>query len=71
MNAELAQATRHDVPGELFVDVAMFPAQADPMLEDHPLIATKAAVADPDTMYMHKAIQEPDSPEFKKGMNNI
>ena len=35
--------------------------------EEHTLLAYKAS-ADPDTIYMHKSIKEPDAGEFKKAM---
>ena len=35
--------------------------------EEHTLLAYKAS-SDPDTMYMHEAMKEPDAGEFKKAI---
>ena len=51
MSAELAG---QETPYELFSLESLFP---DPE-EEHTLLAYKAS-ADPDTMYMHKAMKEP------------
>jgi hypothetical protein len=37
-------------------------------LEDHPLIVFTATSADPDTMYLHKAMREPDKEKFHEAM---
>ena len=45
----------------------MFPKGESTDLEDNPLLAFKANT-DPDTMYMHKALKEPDRAQFIKAM---
>ena len=60
MSAELAC---QETPYELFSLESLFP---DPE-EEHTILAYKA-YADPDKMYMHKAMKEPDAGEFKKLM---
>jgi len=71
-----------NVPGELYCFEAMFPRDdsedmMDPFLEykmaesDKPgisLYGMKAVKSDPDTMYYHQAMREPDKDEFKKAM---
>ncbi len=54
-----------DIPGEIFSYQAMFPEYE----HDHinPFLAYKA-VSDPDTLYYHQAMREPDRNEFKSGM---
>jgi hypothetical protein len=37
-------------------------------LEDHPLVAFTATSADPDTMYLHEAMREPDKEQFLEAM---
>jgi hypothetical protein len=37
-------------------------------LEDHPLIAFTATSADPDTMYLHEAMREPNKEQFLAAM---
>ena len=65
MIAEVEQATKDDVIGEIFSFQAMFPDDAHE--RDDPLLAYKA-VSDPDTLYYHQAIKEPDRELFEKGM---
>ena len=60
MSAELAC---QENPYKLLSLESLFP---DPE-EEHTLLAYKES-ADPDTMYMHKAMKEPDAGEFKKEM---
>ena len=52
-----------ETPYELFSLESLFP---DPE-EEHTLLAYKAS-ADPDIMYMHEAMKEPDAWEFKKAI---
>ena len=63
MQAEIVTNTKHDVEGELMCIEALFPHYAEAYstltIESNPLLALKA-VADPDTMYLHQAMQEPD-----------
>jgi Reverse transcriptase (RNA-dependent DNA polymerase) len=54
----------NDVEGEVFCLMAMFP---DYPTEEHPLL-TYAASADPDTMYLHQALKEPDRKQFIQAM---
>ena len=55
------------IPGELLSLTTLFPhdTQADIA---NPILAYKAAVSDPDTMYHHQARKEKDWPEFQKAM---
>jgi Reverse transcriptase (RNA-dependent DNA polymerase) len=54
-----------DVEGEIFCYEALFPE--DRLDKSDPLMIYKAT-SDPDTMYMHQAMREPDRDEFKKAM---
>ena len=56
--------TRNGIEGEIFSISAMFP---DIGKEKNPLVVMKAT-SDPDTMYMHEAMREPDKEHFKKAM---
>ena len=67
MTAEMSASTSHDVEGEIFCLSAMFPKGESPDLEDNSLLVFKAN-ADPDTMYMHEALKEPDRAHFIKAM---
>jgi hypothetical protein len=64
MIVEIKDVTKHDVEGEIFCLEAMFPAREE---IDNPLVAFKAT-SDPDTMYLHEAMKEPDGGEFVKAM---
>lgn len=66
IEAMIAELENQTIPGELLCYEAMYPHDEDPMLKD-PLLAFKA-VADPDTMYMHQAMKQPDKGEFVKAM---
>jgi hypothetical protein len=66
MTTEISDLTSHDVEGEIFCYVAMFPDN-DEINWDEPLHALKA-VSDPDTMYYHQAMREKDSEEFQSSM---
>ena len=66
MTAELSQVTVNDIEGEIFCFEALFPNYAGkPELD--PLQVFKAT-SDPDTMYMHEAMEQPDKAEFRKAM---
>jgi Reverse transcriptase (RNA-dependent DNA polymerase) len=54
-----------EVEGEIFCLEAMFPESRNDQAD--PLLAFKATT-DPDTMYLHEAMREPDREEFKKAM---
>jgi hypothetical protein len=55
------------VEGEIFSLAVMFPnvQERHPMQELHAC----AASADPDTMYLHEAMQQPDREQFLQAMN--
>jgi hypothetical protein len=55
-----------DIPGEIMCISALFPSEelnADPIL-------AMAASSDPDTMYYHQAMKEPDRKQFIKAMKD-
>lgn len=60
-----AQLRDQEIKGELFSLQAMFPESDDDPA--HPLLAFKA-VSDPDTMYLHQAMKEPDKDQFMSAM---
>ena len=62
MNAELES---QDVPGEIFSYEALFPK--DDSHSDNDIMAMKAK-ADPDTLYLHEAMREPDRDQFVEAM---
>jgi hypothetical protein len=64
MLAEIKEQTGNNVEGEIFCLEAMFPYREDKI---HPLAAFKAT-SDPDTMYLHEAMKEPDKKEFMEAM---
>ena len=65
MKAEIAEQT---IPGELFSLATMFPVD-DTMDQPHSAFyCYKAADSDPDTMYHHQAMQQPDREQFRKAM---
>jgi hypothetical protein len=64
--AELSQATVEDIEGELFSFQASFPTYAG-FPEEDPIFAYKAT-SDPDTMYHHQVMKQPDAEEFRKAM---
>ncbi len=64
MMAEIKEQTSNDIEGEIFCLEAMFPYREDDI---HPLTAFKAT-SDPDTMYLHEAMKEPDKKEFIEAM---
>ncbi len=63
----LARATASDIEGEIFCYArTMFPDD-DAFDCDDPFLAYKT-VSDPDTLYFHQAMKEPDSKEFMASM---
>lgn len=66
MCAEIGEATKDDVEGEVFCYVAMFPNDDRWNYRD-PLLAYKA-VSDPDTLYYHQAMREKDKDKFQESM---
>ena len=65
MLAEIKVQTKNNVEGEIFCLEAMFPFRDEGI---HPLVAFKAT-SDPDTMYLHEAMKEPDREEFIDAMH--
>ena len=67
--AEETESTVEDSPvqGELFSHSTLFPLHNKVELELDPIQAY-AASADPDTLYHHEAMKEPDKAEFLKAM---
>ena len=66
MKTEIAEQT---MPGELFSLATMFPVD-DTIDQPHSAFyCYKAADSDPDTMYHHQAIQQPDRKLFRKAMH--
>ena len=51
------------VPGELFAYSSLFPIDDD--IDEDPILAY-AASADPDTLYYHEAMREPDADRFRE-----
>ena len=66
MLAETRTATAKDVEGEIFCYAALYPESGEE-IDNNPLLAYKAT-ADPDTMYMHQAMQQPDKANFIEAM---
>ncbi|GFH52929.1 hypothetical protein CTEN210_09405 [Chaetoceros tenuissimus] len=65
MLTEISEVTKDDIEGEIFCLSALFPDRED--TEENPLLAFKAN-ADPDTLYHHEAMKQPDRKEFIKSM---
>ena len=61
--------TEGDIPGEIFCYQAMFPREGTKAAEQErdPITAFKAST-NPDTMYMHQAMKQPDRKEFQVAM---
>jgi hypothetical protein len=64
MLVEIKGVTRHDVEGEIFCLEAMFPSREE---IENPLVAYKAT-SDPNMMYLHEAMKEPDADNFVNAM---
>ena len=56
-----------ETKGEIFVYETMYPRGSGSACQQRPLLAYKAST-DPDTMYMHEAMREPDKVKFLKAM---
>ena len=71
MTAKIMEATtgQEQVQGELFCMSTLFSDDPDSIYEQHPLVAYKVT-QDPDSMYMHEAMHQPDKEEFKKAMGS-
>ena len=65
MKAEIAEQT---IPSELFSLATMFPVDDTMDQLRSAFYCYKAADSDPDTMYHHQAMQQPDSKQFRKAM---
>ena len=65
MMTEIEALTADGIPGEIFCSEVLNPDNA--CYTDSSLLAYKAST-DPDTMYMHEAMKEPDHKEFLKAM---
>lgn len=65
MQSEIMQLSSGNVPGEIFSFGVLCPKGTSKM--ENPLEIFKAS-SDPDTMYMHEAMREPDHLEFSKAM---
>jgi hypothetical protein len=55
----MVEIVDQEIEGELFCFQAMFSQDDDSLMQDNGLLAYKAK-ADPDTMYLHEALKEPD-----------
>ena len=64
MMSEIRKQTSNGIEGEIFCLEAMFPIRGE---DEHPLVAYKAT-SDPDTMYLHEAMKEPNRKEFLQAM---
>jgi hypothetical protein len=63
----MAEIINQEIEGELFSFQAMFSQDDDSLTQDNGLLAYKSK-ADPDTMYLHQALKEPDREKFIKAM---
>jgi len=74
MMTEMSAQTADDIEGEIFCLQALYPTtEEDCMLQENsgdPLQAFKAT-SDPDTMYLHQAMKQPDREEFLKAMIKV
>ena len=66
MLAEMRTATSNDVEGEIYCYQSLYPQSWEGETRD-PLQVYKAT-ADPDTMYLHQAMREPDKANFVDSM---
>jgi len=69
MTTEIVEQTSDDVIGEIYCLQALYPQEEENTKGEDPLMAYKAT-ADPDSMYLHQAMKEPDRAEFIKAMHN-
>jgi hypothetical protein len=70
MMTEIMENTYQDIQGEISCLETMFPDNNNTNEDNNPLYAYKAS-ADPDTMYHHQAIMEPDAKDFKEAMAKV
>jgi hypothetical protein len=66
MTTEISRATSNDVEGEIFCLQALCPGNILDEMQDQ--IIGYRATSDPDTMYLHEAMREPDKKEFIQAM---
>ena len=55
---------QQEIPGELLSLSTLFPHNATMDMPNNPLLAFKATNSDPDTMYHHQAMHQPDRAQF-------
>ena len=55
---------QQEIPGELLSLSTLFPHAATMDMPNNPLLAFKATNSDPDTMYHHQAMCQPDRAQF-------
>ena len=65
MLAELAISTKHRVEGEVFCFQSM---DANAILDIQDVLQVYKATANPDTMYLHRAMREKDWDKFREAM---
>jgi hypothetical protein len=68
MTAEILTSTKDDIQGEIFCYQALFPFDDQEVIEAEQSILACKATSDPDTMYLHEAMKEPDKADFLKAM---
>ena len=59
-----AEMEQHEISGELLSFSTLFPRDATMDMPSNPLMAFKATNSDPDTMYHHQAMHQPDRAQF-------
>ena len=68
IEAMTAELTEQEIPGEIFSFQAMFPHDDGYDDNVHGDIMAFKAKADPDTLYLHEALREPDKQKFIEAM---
>ena len=68
MNTEVTKATKGDIPGDVLCLQTMCPDHKIELTNMNEDFLAMKATSDPDTMYMHEAMKEPDAQEFTKAM---
>ena len=59
-----AEMEQQEIPGKLLSLSTLFPHDATIDMPNNPLLAFKATNSDPDTMYHHQAMRQPDRAQF-------
>ena len=67
MQVEVSQCTTGRIPGEIFCLETLCGSSSEEIGDQHPLMVLKAT-SDPDTMYRHEAMRQPDRKEFVTAM---